>query len=89
MKRLILLASLLAVSAAIPAGAAPIESRPGATIRIGDSCWASVDPSRGFGYWDDCDSSVNYARARSHRGLRGAEGGGDGGGGGGEGGGGR
>ncbi|KAB2881306.1 MAG: hypothetical protein F9K38_09815 [Pseudorhodoplanes sp.] len=96
MKRLVIAMSLLAASATLasamhrraPVDPETVKHKWGATIKAGNKCWANIDSSRGFGFWDECDSSVPYARALSTRERRDSgDGGGSGGGGGGGGGG--
>jgi hypothetical protein len=93
MKKIAILAAIVAVSAATSAFAdtMPQGHSPGGPIKQGKYCWVSTD-SRGAGWWDVCDStSREYPRAASLRGhpfyddqiMGGGDGGGGGGGGGG------
>lgn len=85
--------SLLTAGSAIAAPAQPLNlTEPtvteatrtaGGPIKAGERCWTVTDNSRGFGYFDRCDTTYPTARSRSQVDENFHGGGGDGGGGGG------
>lgn len=88
MKTLVILATVMAVSAAATANAkAPLGNSAGGPLKQGNYCWVDASPT-GTGFWDACDSTSPVPRGKSQRGTppishySGAAGGGGGGGGG-------
>ncbi|MBI4273565.1 MAG: hypothetical protein HY659_02540 [Rhizobiales bacterium] len=80
MKRIVILAALLTISAVVAAdaqsskrsvqrettGVATVHN-PGGPLRAGNRCWVYTD-SRGAGFWDACDPLVPTPRGISLRG---------------------
>lgn len=48
-----------------PQNAGFVRHEAGGPIRHGHMCWADVDTMHGYGYWDECESDLQFPRAKS------------------------